>query len=132
MQGITNVEVQGGDISSFLDVLYPVGSVYMSTNSTSPASLLGGSWSQIEGKFLLGVGDTYAANSSGGNSSHTHSTGNHTLTLAETPSHSHTMNSHSHTGSTNWRMIVYNYSATGNTGLGRSKGNTNNGPLLTP
>lgn len=34
---------------------YPVGAIYISTDSTSPASLFGGSWTRIEGKFLLGT-----------------------------------------------------------------------------
>ena len=49
-----------------LDVIYPVGSIYMSMNSTSPEVLFGGSWNQIKDTFLLAVGNTYAANSTGG------------------------------------------------------------------
>ena len=30
------------------DCLYPVGSIYMSVNSTSPAKLFGGTWEQIK------------------------------------------------------------------------------------
>ena len=37
-----------------LDVVYPVGAIYMSVNSTNPSTLFGGTWEQIEGKFLLG------------------------------------------------------------------------------
>ena len=33
-------------------IVYPVGSIYMSTISTSPASIFGGSWSRIEGAVL--------------------------------------------------------------------------------
>lgn len=32
-------------------VIYPVGSVYMSYTSTSPASLFGGNWTAITGHF---------------------------------------------------------------------------------
>lgn len=42
-------------MSSFvnlLDVLYPIGSIYMSMDSTSPASTIGGTWTQITDKFL--------------------------------------------------------------------------------
>lgn len=52
--------------------VYPVGSIYMSTNSTSPASFLGGSWARIYGQFLLGAGTTpntsksYTAGTTGG------------------------------------------------------------------
>lgn len=37
--------------------IYPIGSFYFSTKSTSPAYLFGGSWTQISGRFLFGVGD---------------------------------------------------------------------------
>ena len=37
--------------------IYPVGSIYMSMNATSPATLFGGSWARIEGRMLLGVQD---------------------------------------------------------------------------
>lgn len=52
--------------------VYPVGSIYMSSNSTSPASLFGGSWEKIQDKFLLAAGSTYAAGSTGGSSMHKH------------------------------------------------------------
>ena len=32
--------------------MWPVGAIYMSTSSTSPASLFGGTWSQITSRFL--------------------------------------------------------------------------------
>ena len=54
------VKLNGKNI---IDVIYPVGSIYMSVKQNSPASLFGGSWEQIEGRFLLGVG-TPAANNS--------------------------------------------------------------------
>lgn len=62
--------------------LYPVGSIYMSTENTSPASMFGGTWEQIKDKFLLSSGDTYSAGATGGEATHT-------LTLNEMPRHSH-------------------------------------------
>ena len=62
--------------------IYPIGSIYISANSTSPAELFGGTWEQIKDRFLLAAGDTYAAGSTGGESSHT-------LTVDEMPSHAH-------------------------------------------
>ena len=53
--------------------LYPVGSIYMSTTNTSPASMFGGTWEQIKDKFLLSAGDTYSAGATGGEATHTHS-----------------------------------------------------------
>lgn len=43
-------------ISSIVDAIYPVGSIYMSVNSANPGTLFGGTWEQIKGRFLLGVG----------------------------------------------------------------------------
>lgn len=63
--------------------LYPVGSIYMSVNSTSPASFLGGTWERLKDRFLLGAGDTYSNGATGGESSHK-------LTVSEMPSHAHT------------------------------------------
>ena len=69
---------------AFLDYLHPVGSVYQSTDSTSPAELFGGTWEQIKDRFLLAAGDSHAAGSTGGEATHT-------LTKAELPDHTHTL-----------------------------------------
>lgn len=61
---------------------YPVGSIYMSINSTSPATLFGGTWEQLKDRFLLAAGDTYSAGATGGEASHQ-------LTVNEMPSHNH-------------------------------------------
>ena len=34
---------------------YPIGSIYMSTSPTDPSELFGGTWQEIQGKFLLGT-----------------------------------------------------------------------------
>lgn len=51
--------LDGGALSS-----YPVGSIYMSTSSTSPASLFGGSWQSIASeRVLMGVSSSHGAGS---------------------------------------------------------------------
>ena len=65
---------------TLLNLIYPVGSIYMSVNSTSPATFIGGTWEQIKNRFLIGCGDTYAAGASGGAATHT-------LTVDEMPTH---------------------------------------------
>lgn len=65
-----------------LDNVYPVGSIYMNVNSTNPGTLFGGTWEQIQGKFLLGMSSSYPAGSSGGEAKHT-------LTVSEIPNHEH-------------------------------------------
>jgi hypothetical protein len=72
-----------------VDLIYPVGSLYLSVGSTSPAVLFGGTWEQIKDRFLLSAGDVYAAGSTGGAASHDHTTGNCTLNINQIPSHAH-------------------------------------------
>lgn len=49
-----------------LNLVYPVGSIYMSVNSTDPGTLFGGTWAQLENRFLLGAGSSYTAGDTGG------------------------------------------------------------------
>lgn len=72
---------------------YPVGAVYISYTSTSPASLFGGSWTPIVGRF------PYFNNGNGVGGSHTH-----TLTASEMSSHNHGLsNSKDGTGVGFWK-----------------------------
>lgn len=71
--------------TELLSKVFPVGAIYMSTSSTSPASLFGGSWTRIQDQFLLAGGTSYAAGSTGGEASHT-------LTVSEMPAHDHEEN----------------------------------------
>ncbi len=64
-----------------LDIIYPVGSIYMSVNSTNPSTLFGGTWEQIRDRFLLACGSN-PNGAMGGEASHT-------LTIDEMPSHTH-------------------------------------------
>ena len=72
----------GSNKKSILDLTYPIGSIYMSINNTSPATLFGGTWEQIQDTFLLSAGSTYTAGDTGGHSTHT-------ITINEMPTHSH-------------------------------------------
>jgi len=55
------------DLTALINAVYPVGSIYMSINSTNPGTLFGvGTWEQIQERFLLGAGSTYTAGSTGG------------------------------------------------------------------
>ena len=68
---------------TIFDLIYPVGSIYMSVNDVSPEILFGGSWEQLKDRFLLSAGDSYDAGSVGGEAEHI-------ITIDETPSHTHT------------------------------------------
>jgi hypothetical protein len=73
------------DMVDILKAVYPVGSIYISVNSTSPATLFGGEWEQLKDRFLLGAGDIYNNGTTGGEAEHT-------LTVEEMPSHKHDIN----------------------------------------
>ena len=82
-QKISNIENEIGQLKpegtlTLLDA-YPIGSIYMSVNSTSPADLFGGTWEEIAGgRVLMGQNSTYAAGSTGGATTHTHTGSAHT------------------------------------------------------
>lgn len=50
---------------------WPIGSIYMSVNSTSPANLFGGTWERISDTFLFAASSSYPAGSTGGEFTHT-------------------------------------------------------------
>ena len=60
------------------DIIYPIGSYYISNNNTPPAELFGGTWTQLTGRFLYATTST----STGGSNTHT-------LTINQIPSHDH-------------------------------------------
>lgn len=60
---------------------WPVGSIYMSVSSTSPATLFGGTWERISERFLLGASSSYPAGGTGGEFTHK-------LTQSELPNYS--------------------------------------------
>lgn len=73
--------------TQIFDLIYPVGSIYMSVNSTNPSSYFGGTWSVIaQGRTLVGVNtsdtDFASAGKTGGEKKHT-------LTIEEMPNHAH-------------------------------------------
>lgn len=78
--------------SQLFDLVYPVGSIYMSVNSTSPSTLFGGTWVQLQNRFLLGAGSDYSNGATGGSKD------------AVVVSHNHTQNAHNHRPSTNQQM----------------------------
>lgn len=61
----------GSNWVNFIDVMYPVGSVYTAYTSTSPADRFGGTWTPITGRFPY----YNAGNSTGGSNTHTHTYG---------------------------------------------------------
>jgi len=87
---------------TLFDLIYPVGAIYMSTTSTNPGSLFGGTWEAWgAGRVPVGMGSNgttnyTTVNGTGGaeSRSHTHAASNSgetKLALTQIPSHSHTL-----------------------------------------
>ena len=84
-----------GQLQTTAAKLYPVGSVYISFNPTSPQTLFGGTWTRLKDRVLMAAGDTYAINTTGGSASVT-------LNVNQLPSHNHSLTangSHTHSAS---------------------------------
>lgn len=122
--GVPAMKITGNKvtfINGLADLIYPVGSIYMSMNGISPAELFGGQWEQLKDRFLLGVGDTYTAGNTGGSA-------NVTLQKSHMPSHTHTVNGGSH------RHSISNCSAAGSSSSqleSYAKGNSANRSIYT-
>lgn len=67
---------------NLLDIIYPVGSVYISFNDTSPSSFIGGTWEQLNNVFLYGTSGGIGV--TGGEATHL-------LSTAEIPRHNHAL-----------------------------------------
>ena len=87
---IVNGEIKK-DGTNLFELIYPIGSIYMSVNSTNPSTLFGGTWTAWgTGRVPVGIDvndtDFDTAEKTGGEKTHT-------LILAEMPSHNHNITS---------------------------------------
>lgn len=101
-----------GQLRDTASKLYPVGSVYISFNSTNPQTLFGGTWTRLKDRMLMASGDTYAPNTTGGSATKT-------IGVPNLPAHNHTVNSagsHTHTASTGAGGIHNHTASTGGAG----------------
>ena len=87
--GSTNFMTSGAiknaliDAAGIVDLVYPVGAIYISANSVNPGTLFSGTtWEQITDAFLLAGGGDYTIGATGGEAEHE-------ITIAEMPSHTH-------------------------------------------
>lgn len=77
-----SVALFNNKFANIVNLFYPIGSIYMSVNSTNPSTLFGGTWEQLKDRFLLGAGSTYSNGDTGGSATHK-------LTVNEMPAHTH-------------------------------------------
>ena len=82
------------DVKDFVNLIYPIGSIYMSVSSTNPNKLFGGTWEKWgSGRVPVGIDSSqteFAASELHGGSK------SQNLTVDQLPSHLHSM-SHTHT-----------------------------------
>lgn len=84
---VPSLTVSDGSVvtrGALLNLVYPVGSIYMSVNSTSPATLFGGTWTALQNRVLIGAGSAHEAGATGGAESVK-------LTVSNLPSHNHSL-----------------------------------------
>ncbi|MCR5742051.1 MAG: hypothetical protein K6G38_06305 [Gammaproteobacteria bacterium] len=104
-----------------IDLIYPVGSVYLTLNKVNPSTFLGGTWEQVYGGYLYFAQSTLEQTSfSGWNTQST------TLTVQQIPRHEHLERARTSDG--NWNGIATSNSG-GSTGgaYPNTAGWTNNG-----
>jgi hypothetical protein len=96
--GITAAEVWNLVKSAALDSIYPIGAIYTAITSGSPQSVFGGTWVSFgQGRVLVGHDDAsepdsdFVASSTDGSSVLVGGAKTHTLSVAEIPSHTHTV-----------------------------------------
>ena len=113
---------QGDDhirmIKTVIQSMMPVGSIIMN-NGTNPAAIWGGTWEQIEGRMVVGVGTststdgrTWALDEEDGNETHT-------LTTGQMPSHTHGSGSYGTNTTGNHSHSVQTYIGSGQAGDNR-------------
>ena len=94
-KGLANTNQDANNLFYQLMLLaHPVGSVYMSENDTSPATLFGGTWKQIQNRYIVASSDSKPVGHEGGSNSCTLSTDN-------IPAHTHDKGTYNITGSIN-------------------------------
>lgn len=80
-------------VSDIVDKIYPVGSIYQSTEDVDPGQLFGGTWVKISGYFLRASSSAYPVKSTGGQNGVTYTpqgtVAKHALTISELPAHTH-------------------------------------------
>lgn len=83
------IEYAHGVIADMFNLIYPIGTIYTSVNSTNPSTLFGGTWAQYaQGKVLVGQN---AAETEFDTVEETGGEKFHALTKTEMPAHLHSV-----------------------------------------
>lgn len=106
--------------TNLLTAMFPVGSVYLSTTSTSPSSTIGGTWTQVKGATLAATG----ANSFAGGASYG---GSLKISINQIPSHIHPIAAHMSGDNTDFQSgLSYTSGGTNNTAFIQETGGGQN------
>lgn len=109
----TDLKIGSGGL---LDLIYPIGSIYTTTDGTfNPNTTFGGTWQQIKDVFLLAAGNTYAGGTTGGSAdlqAHTH-----TMSADFYIRHGNTNNTDTVAAGTNTTITNGAYSSTWGNGI---------------
>lgn len=70
---------------NLLEIVYPIGSIFMSISNVSPAEIIGGQWEKVK-EGLLGCAETEGLALAGATG------GSFTITIDQMPSHGHGFN----------------------------------------
>lgn len=76
--------------NSFLDLIYPTGSIYISAKTTSPSSVFGGTWSKLNSAAIL-MGSSNQGNEYDGQATIGNYAGSTYISIDKMPKHSHTI-----------------------------------------
>jgi hypothetical protein len=104
-------------LTNALQVVYPIGSIYTSTDSTNPNTLFGfGTWVAFgAGRVMIGNGGGYSAGGTGGSAdavvvshSHTASSSSSSSSSVTDPGHTHTITNTSSGENGDGRVVVGN------------------------
>lgn len=80
-----NFNIPSLEFSMIIDLIYPIGSIYMTVSDTNPFETIKfGVWEKIENRFLLASSNIHMNGETGGEE-------NHALSINEMPKHSHKM-----------------------------------------
>lgn len=119
---LENIENKIASAKDILNKTYPIGSIYMSVNSTNPSTLFGGTWERLAGRFLIGAGTNTEINSNDeygdlGRGDPTFAGGEtggqyyHQLTIDEMPEHTHNIKSSSVEGDDERNWVLKDHMA---------------------
>lgn len=79
----------------FRDMIYPVGTIVQTYQDNNPGTVLGGTWTKIRGRMIVGAGNKYSATATGGSK-------NYTIYQSNLPNNNFSLSGGNHTHTMYW------------------------------